>query len=152
MTPTLVRSSNDRLVLHRVSQMAFALGSSLYEMSGHVNHRKQIQTSIRKMQIKSLQAAERSWIIMQNLFWLLKYKEVTQNCPLSKHKLQVLWQEALFINVSSLQYSMSVNISWKTKKWEKTRKDIKSAIQCLGLQSFFLFESYSFHIWIINAR
>lgn len=31
--------------------MAFVLGSSLYEMSGHVNHRKQIQTSIRKMQI-----------------------------------------------------------------------------------------------------
>lgn len=50
MTPALVRSSNDRLVLHRVSQMAFVLGSSLYETSGHVNHRKQIQTSIRKMQ------------------------------------------------------------------------------------------------------
>lgn len=74
MTPTLVRSESDRLVLHRILGMAFAMGSSLYEMSGHVNQRKQIQTSINKMQIVITGSGDRTGCARLNVFHLLSIK------------------------------------------------------------------------------
>lgn len=64
-------------------------------MSGHVNHQKQIQTSIREHADNDYRQQSGAELLCKIYFQLLKYEEITQNCPLNKCALQALGQGGL---------------------------------------------------------